>query len=114
MKEWAMSVAVVRYRSKPDRADENQALVEKVFGELHANRPVGLRYATFRLADGASFVHVATIETADGSNPLTQTPAFVEFLREIADRCEEGPVAAEATIVGSYQFFPGEFFPSEQ
>ena len=34
-----MSVAVVRYRTKPDRADENQALIEKVFGELDGNRP---------------------------------------------------------------------------
>jgi len=103
-----MSVAVVRYRSKPDRADENQALVEKVFGELHVNQPEGLRYATFRLADGVSFVHVASIDTADGSNPLTQTPAFAEFLREIADRCDEGPVASEATVIGSYKFFPSE------
>jgi hypothetical protein len=103
-----MSVAVVRYRSKPDRSDENQALVEKVFGELHANRPDGLRYATFRLADGVSFVHVASIDTVDGANPLTQTPAFAEFLREIAARCEEGPVASEATVVGSYQFFPAD------
>jgi hypothetical protein len=103
-----MSVAVVRYRSKPDRADENQALVEKVFGELHVNAPEGLRYATFRLADGVSFVHVASIDTADGSNPLTQTPAFAEFLREIADRCDEGPVASEATVIGSYKFFPSE------
>jgi hypothetical protein len=99
-------VTVVRYRSKPDRADENQALVEKVFGELHANAPAGLRYATFRLADGVSFVHVASVDTVDGTNPLTRTPAFGEFLREIADRCEEGPVASEATLFGSYQFFP--------
>ena len=31
-----MSVVVVRYRTKPDRADENQALVEQVFAELAA------------------------------------------------------------------------------
>jgi hypothetical protein len=99
-----MTTAVVRYKSKPDRADENQALIEKVFAELDANGPDGLRYASFRLGDGVSFVHVASIETADGSNPLTQTPAFVEFLRQIADRCEEGPTASDATLVGSYRF----------
>ena len=54
-----MGVVVVRYQCKPDRADENQALVEKVFAELDANAPAGLRYASFRLADGVSFVHVA-------------------------------------------------------
>ena len=99
-----MGVVVVRYRTKPDRADENQALVEKVFGELHVGSPPGLRYATFRLADGVSFVHVASIETDDGTNPLTATPAFSEFLRGIDDRCEEGPVASDAKLVGSYRF----------
>jgi hypothetical protein len=100
-----MTVTIVRYTTKPERADENQALVEKVFVELDAARPAGLRYATFRLADTVSFVHVAAIDTEDGTNPLTQTPAFVEFVRDIADRCEEGPVASEATLVGSHQFF---------
>jgi hypothetical protein len=99
-----MGVAVVRYRTKPDRAEENQALVEQVFSELDSNGPAGLRYATFRLADGVSFVHVASIETNDGTNPLTATPAFAKFLREIGDRCEEGPLASDATIVGSYRF----------
>ena len=97
-----MSVTVVRYKTKPDRADENQALIEKVFGELNGNRPPGLRYTSFRLADGVSFVHVASVDTDDGTNPLTATPAFSDFVREIADRCEEGPIASGATAVGSY------------
>lgn len=101
-----MGVAVVRYKTKPDKAEENQALIEKVFGELDARRPAGLRYASFRLADGVSFVHVASIETEDGANPLGATPAFSEFLRGIDDRCEEGPLASGATVVGSYRFWP--------
>jgi hypothetical protein len=106
-----MGVAVVRYTTKPDRADENEALIEKVFAELEAERPVGLRYASFRLADRVSFVHIAEIDTADGSNPLTGTPAFADFLRDIADRCEQQPVAVEATLVGAYRFLdarPGD------
>ena len=54
-----MSVVVVRYRTRPERADENQALVEKVFAELAASRPDGLRYATFRLAVGEAERRVA-------------------------------------------------------
>ena len=99
-----MGVVVVRYRTKPDRADENQALVEKVFGELADTQPEGLRYATFRLADGVSFVHVASVETTDGTNPLSATAAFTEFVRDVGDRCEDGPVASDATVVGSYGF----------
>lgn len=99
-----MSVVVVRYRTEPDRAEENHALVEQVFAELATEQPDGLRYATFRLADGVSFVHVAEVETADGTNPLSRIAAFGEFQREIPDRLVEGPDVADATVVGSYRF----------
>ncbi len=96
-----MKKVVVRYRTKPDRADENEALVKQVFAELAETDPGGLRYGTFRLADGVSFVHIAIIE--GDSNPLGETAAFAEFQREIADRCEEPPHAQDATVVGSYR-----------
>ena len=100
-----MSVVVVRYKTKPERADENQGLVERVFAELHASEPAGLRYATLRLADGVSFVHIASVETDDGINPLTKTTAFAEFLKDVADRCDEPPAATDAAVVGAYRFF---------
>ena len=97
-----MSVAVVRYRTKPDRADENQALVEKVFAELDGNRPAGLRYATFRLADGVGFVHLA--ETEEGHNPLADVEAFARFQDGIRERCAQPPTVTELHEVGSYRF----------
>jgi hypothetical protein len=103
-----MSIVVVRYSTQPDKAEENQGLVEKVFAELNADRPAGLRYATFRLADGVSFVHVASVDTDDGANPLNASAAFAEFQRQIGDRVAEGPVASPATVVGSYRFWPSD------
>ena len=50
----------------------------------------------YRLADGVTFVHVASIDTDDGSNPLLATPAFADFLSKLDDRCEEGPVVSAA------------------
>lgn len=96
-----MSRVVVRYRSKPDRAEENQRLVEAVFAELAAAKPAGLRYTTLRLADG-TFLHIADVETED--NPLNGVAAFAEFLKDIGERCEpgQGPDPQPATVVGSY------------
>jgi len=104
-----MRTVVVRYETKPDRADENQRLVEKVFAELAERRPDNFRYATFRLEDGVTFVHIVN-ETDDGSNPipLTDIAAFREFQREIADRCAVQPAPSGATVVGSHNFFPTE------
>ncbi len=101
-----MSVTVVRYKTKPECAAENQALIEKVFAGLESGGPDGVRYASFRLADGVSFVHVASVESGDGRNPLTSSAAFVEFVSQIGDRVEEGPVSSDATVVGSYRFWP--------
>jgi hypothetical protein len=76
-----------------------------VFQELLSSGPEGLRYATFKVADGVSFVHIASIETADGGNPLAQSMAFKAFQAGINARCDEAPVAVDLTEVGSYRFF---------
>jgi len=56
------------------------------------------------VADGDQFVHVAEVDTADGTNPLAAVAAFAEFQRGIPERMVEGPVVADATVVGSYGF----------
>ena len=63
----------------------------------------GVRYASFHLDDGVSFVHLASIETTDGNNPLSEVEAFKKFQAEIKDRCEEPPVATELHEVGNYR-----------
>ena len=102
-----MPMVVVRYRTKPEAAEENQRLVERVFSELNAEEPGGLRYATFRLADGVTFVHVASIEAEDGVHPLSQSAAFAAFQQGIGERCDEPPMPQDATLVGSYRFLGG-------
>ena len=100
-----MSQVIVRYKVKPEKAEENKRLVEAVYEELGRTKPNGLRYATFCAADGVTFFHVASIETGDGTNPLGQTKAFGEFQRDIKDRCDEPPVPTNLETVGSYGFF---------
>ena len=95
-----MNTIVVRYRCKPDRADENQQLVEEVFAELAAADPGGIRYAAFRLADD-TFVHIA--ETED-NNPLDRSEAFARFQQGLAQRCDEPPNPQAAQFVGAYRF----------
>jgi hypothetical protein len=78
--------------------------VEQVYAELAATAPEGLRYMTFRLDDGVTFVHVSSVDTADGANPLTDVKAFGEFQAQLADRIEDPPNPLGATVVGSYRF----------
>ena len=96
-----MRRVMVRYKVKPDRAAENEALVRAVYEELAASEPPGLRYATYRLEDGVTFVHLATVE--GDRNPLSEVEAFARFQADIRDRCDEPPVATEAQTIGSYR-----------
>jgi hypothetical protein len=98
-----MGSSMVRYKILPDRADENEALVRAVYEQLASERPEGLHYATFKLPDGVSFMHVV-FETDQPGRILAEIPAFRAFTAEIEGRCEEAPVATELTLVGSYGF----------
>ena len=96
-----MRQVMVRYTVKPDRVEENEQLVRAVYDELAATGPAGLRYATFRLDDGVSFVHVASVEGEH--NPLAEVAAFARFQADVRDRCDEPPVVTELHEVGSYR-----------
>ena len=98
---------MVRYKLKPDRVAENERLARGVFDALRQSRPPGLRYATFRLADGVSFMHLVSHEEPDGANALTSLPAFKAFAEGVKERCDEPPVRVELTEIGSYGFFGG-------
>lgn len=91
---------IVRYKTKPESAEENKKLIQAIFAELAVARPEGLRYSAVCLDDGVSFVH--TVELPDGPNPLAQLPAFQAFVMNIGDRCQEPPSPVNGTVVGRY------------
>jgi hypothetical protein len=97
-----MRRVMVRYRVKPGQAERNEELVRAVYEELHRADPPGFSYATFRLEDGLTFVHIAQSEGPE--NPLPQLEAFREFQEDIADRCDEPPVVTRLSEVGSFRF----------
>jgi quinol monooxygenase YgiN len=96
---------MIRYKVKPDRVADNEAYVRKVYEELKRSAPAGLRYATFRLDDGVSFVHLVSYESETSNQALTALPAFKAFTAQIKERCEEQPATVALTEVGSYRFF---------
>jgi hypothetical protein len=98
-----MKATVVRYQAKPERADENQRLIEAVFADLDAREPDGFTYKVFRLEDGVTFVHVVIEHDVDKPDSLQDVPAFQAFVAGIADRCDVPPLAMGATIVGGYR-----------
>jgi hypothetical protein len=100
--EGMMKRTVIRYKVRPELADKNVELVAKVYEELKAANPDGVRYLTLRLEDD-SFVHFVETEASDDSSVLPKLPAFQAFQSEIRERCAEPPLARGAVIVGNYR-----------
>ena len=96
-----MGSSMVRYKVRPERSAENEALVRAVYEQLNRERPESLHYATFKLPDGVSFMHVV-FESDQPGRILGEVPAFQAFVADIASRCDEPPVATELTLIGSY------------
>jgi hypothetical protein len=97
-----MGSSMVRYKVRPDRVDENERLVKAVYEQLARERPEGLHYATFRLPDGVSFMHIV-FETDQPGRILGEVEAFKAFTTDIEARCDEPPVATEIGLVGAYR-----------
>jgi radical SAM superfamily enzyme with C-terminal helix-hairpin-helix motif len=95
-----MKLTVVRYKTRPDAAQDNERLIKQVFQELQAKSPAGVRYMALRLDDD-TFIHFSTTE--DGDSPIPKLEAFGSFQAGIKERCVEPPRSSAVTIVGSYR-----------
>ena len=95
-----MKRVAVRYRVKPNQVERNEELVRAVYDELARTAPDGLRYGTFKLDDGVTFLHLAE---HGAENPLREVEAFQRFQEGIRDRCDEPPVVTELHEIGSYR-----------
>jgi hypothetical protein len=101
-----MKRSLIRYRTAPERADENEGLIKGVFAELTAKSPPGFGYLVLRSGDG-SFFHVVANAT-EGDSPIAGLDAFKAFQGGIRERCIEPPEPRIVTIVGNYRMLAGE------
>ena len=100
-----MKQHMIRYTLKPERVAENEHLSRAVFDALRRQRPPGLHYATFRLGDGASFMHVVSYDDGTPLDTLTSLPEFKAFSEGVKERCVDPPQRTDLSEIGSYGFF---------
>jgi len=100
-----MKTVMIRYKTRKDQAAANEALVHAVYDEVRIVRPAGLKYGTFRLEDGVTFIHVTNMETPSAEAALTSMASFIAFQKDIKARCVEGPELVELAPVDSYELF---------
>jgi hypothetical protein len=97
-----MKTTIVRYKTQPEHAEENAALVAEVFQALERQRPEGLCYEAVRSEDGLGFTHVVTVDDRLPQHPLTSLPEFQAFLAGLGKRCAEPPLQVKSSRLGRY------------
>lgn len=97
-------LTMVRYTTKSEAGDENERLSRKVFDEVRANAPDKILYALFRSGD--EFTHLFVNLAGDGSDAVTETPAFHAFQADMIERCVVPPQQTRLSVelVDSYGF----------
>ena len=96
---------MIRYTVHADQAAHNEELVRAVYAELAAARPAGLRYATFKLDDGRTFVHLADAE--QDPSPLLGLAAFRAFQAGLGERCSAPPARTALEGIGAFAWPAG-------
>lgn len=99
-----MISVMVTYTVKEDRVEENEELVRAVYAGLDEIGDPDVHYATFKKADGRTFVHLAMFPSSDKQAVLSNSPAFRAFQEDIGDRCDVPPDPQPLELIGSHSF----------
>ena len=91
---------MIRYKVKRDELERELELLGAIYEELEATQPDGLRYATFQLEDGVSFVEF--VETDDPGR-FSQLATFRAYRATLDERCDEPPTVTELHEVASFR-----------
>ncbi|OHV20505.1 hypothetical protein BBK14_27730 [Parafrankia soli] len=97
-----MSAMLLRTKVKPEKAAEVEAAVKSLFAALDQARPQGIRYASYRLEDGVTYVVLLQVEEGI-ENPLPKVPEFLEFQQNLRGWLAEPPAPEQLTVIGDYQ-----------
>jgi hypothetical protein len=99
-----MRVRMVESKIDAEGVADVEAAVEKLRLALDAAQPEGIRYASFFLPDGETFVKLVQVE--DGlDNPLQDLEEYQELLEVVEDSRAHPPSVQSWSIVGSYRLF---------
>ena len=105
-----MKIVKVQYTVKEGYVQRNKANIEKVMGDLRAMNNPNIKYSSFVLEDGKTFVHFAMYPDQETSDIVSGLGSFITFRTELKASLPEVPPKAEnLTLVASaWEFFESQ------
>ena len=99
-----MSVRMIRAKIRDDKTADVEKAVKEVFAALEVAQPQGVHYASWKLADGVTYVILLGLDN-DDDNALAAIPAFRDFQAGLGTWIAGPPAIEELTQIGAYGVF---------
>ncbi len=78
-----MKAIQVRYRVQKEYIEQNKTNIKSVMKALKTNPIPGMKYATFTVDDGQTFVHINMAKDDETMSKLSTVPEFIEFRQQL-------------------------------
>jgi len=97
----------VQYTTKQEYAAKNKENITKVMNDLRAINNPGIRYSTYLLEDGKTFMHFALFENEAANKILMELESFKQFQAALKESVPEVPPKTEnlSLVASSFDIF---------
>jgi hypothetical protein len=102
-----MKAVKVQYMVKPDYVETNKGNIERVMADLRELNNPGIKYSSFQLGDGRTFVHFGMYADEAAQAVVGNLATFQHFRQQLqASEPEMPPQADDLSLVASaYDIF---------
>ncbi len=102
-----MKAVKVQYTVKESYVETNKQNIQAVMAELKRINNPGIKYSSFLLDDGKTFVHFGMYADEEALSVVSSLDVFQKFRQELkGSQPESPPKADDLTLVGSaYDIF---------
>ena len=97
-----MKITKVQYTVKDGYVETNKRNIDQVMADLRQLNNPGIKYSSYQLEDGNTFMHFAVFPDEETSQILNNLNSFGKFRQELkASEPEVPPKADSLTLVAS-------------
>ncbi len=102
-----MKAVKVQYTVKADYAETNKKNIEAVMSDLREINNPGIKYSSFLLEDGKTFVHFGMYADQEAMSVVSDLDSFQHFRQQLKASGPESPPNAEDLnlVASAYEIF---------
>ena len=102
-----MKAVKVQYTVKEEYAETNKQNIKQVMSDLRKLNNPGIKYSSYVLNDGKTFVHLGIYSDEEAMSVVTNLDSFKKFQMALKDSQPEAPPKGEDLnfVASAYEIF---------